>query len=146
MSSERKKTVTQAWEAAWDRGEFDALEALLAPGYRRHSSRTSDGTGQSREEFEAVIASTRLAFPDLHTEILDLVEDGDSVAIRWRSTGTHTGRLMGVPATNKAVEVTGATFARFEGDQISEEWVTWDPRELLEAIGVIHLASAESAS
>jgi len=146
MSSERKQSVTQAWEAAWDRGDFGPLESLFAPTYRRHSSRTSDGAGQTREEFEAVIASTRLAFPDLHTEILELLEDGDSVAIRWRSVGTHTGRLMGVPATNRRVEVTGANFARFEGDQIAEEYVSWDPRELLEAIGVIHLASAESTA
>lgn len=143
MSSIRKQTVTQAWEAAWDRGEFAALGALLAPDYRRHSSRAADGAGQTREQFEAVIASTRLAFPDLHTEILDLVEDGDTLAIRWRSTGTHSGRLIGVPPTGRKVEVTGANFARFGGDLIVEEHVSWDPREFLEAIGVIHLSSSE---
>jgi steroid delta-isomerase-like uncharacterized protein len=143
MSSERKQTVRQAWEAAWDMGDFSPLETLFAPTYRRHSSRAGDGEGQTREEFEAIISGTRLAFPDLHTEILDLVEDGDLLAIRWRSTGTHTGRLMGVPPTNRKVEVTGANFARFDGQQIVEEHVSWDPREFLEAIGVIHLSSSE---
>jgi steroid delta-isomerase-like uncharacterized protein len=143
MSTDRKQTVRQAWEAAWDRGDFTALAALVAPTYRRHSSRAKDGEGQTREEFEAVISSTRLAFPDLHTEILDLVEDGDVLAIRWRSTGTHTGRLMGVPPTGRSVEVTGANFARFDGEAIVEEYVSWDPREFLEAIGVIHLSSSE---
>jgi steroid delta-isomerase-like uncharacterized protein len=143
MSSDRKQRVTRAWEASWDRGDYTALEALLAPDYRRHSSRAADGAGQTREQFEAVISSTRLAFPDLHTELLDLVEDGDTLAIRWRSTGTHTGRLMGVPPTRRKVEVTGANFARFAGDRIVEEHVSWDPREFLEAIGVIHLSSSE---
>ena len=42
-----------------------------------------------------------------------------------------------MPATRRSVEVSGATFARFEGDLIVEEFVTWDPRSLLAALGII---------
>jgi hypothetical protein len=35
------------------------------------------------------------------------------------------------------VEVSGSTFARFEGDRVVEEFVTWDPRALLSALGII---------
>lgn len=33
----------------------------------------------------------------------------------------------------------GATFARFEGDLVVEEFVTWDPRALLTALGILHV-------
>lgn len=82
----------------------------------------------------------RAAFPDLRTEIEDLVVDGDRLAVRWRSTGRHTDTFMGVPATGRPVEVSGATFARFDGDTVTEESVTFDSRQLLEALGIITTA------
>ena len=42
-----------------------------------------------------------------------------------------------MPATKRQVDVSGATFSRFEGDRIVEEFVTWDPRALLTALGII---------
>ena len=36
------------------------------------------------------------------------VEDGDTVFVRWRMTGTHTGaQFSGIDATGKAVELDG---------------------------------------
>ena len=82
------------------------------------------------------ISDSRTAFPNLDTEILETVEQGDMVAIRWRSQGTHTGSFMGVPPTERVVSVTGASFCRFADDLLAEEWVVWDPRELLSAMKI----------
>jgi predicted ester cyclase len=57
--------------------------------------------------------------------------------VRWHSTGNHRHSFLGVPATRREVTVSGATFARFEDDRIVEEYVTWDPRSLLSALGII---------
>jgi steroid delta-isomerase-like uncharacterized protein len=131
----RKQRVLETWAAAWDRGEVDALDSLLSPNYRRRSGPTDEG--QPLSEFKASIISARSAFPDLTTTIDEIVEEGDRLAIRWHSSGRHDGSFFGVPATNRTVEVDGATFARFEGDQVVEEFVTWDPRSLLTALGII---------
>jgi predicted ester cyclase len=48
---------------------------------------------------------------------------------------------MEVPATGRAVTVSGASFLRFENDKLAEEWVVWDPRELLSALGIWHLGN-----
>jgi steroid delta-isomerase-like uncharacterized protein len=138
MSNEsRKERVVKAWEAAWDHGDVDALDGLMSPGYVRRS--TSGHQDQSREEFKAAITSARSAFPDLTTTIEEIVADGDRVAIRWHSDGRHEGSFLGVPATHRQMTVSGATFARFEGDLVVEEYVTWDPRALLAALGIIHV-------
>lgn len=136
-SSARKDLLITAWERAWDDGDVDALDALLAPGYRRRTR--SSENGQTRDELKASITTTRMAFPDLSTVIDDLLEEDERMAIRWHSTGHHTGNFLGVPPTRKSVTVTGVTFARYDGDIIVEEWVTWDPRELLTALGIIAL-------
>ena len=133
----RKERVTKIWDAAWDRGEVDAFDTLLSPAYRRRSSSTDEGL--SLAEFKASIVATRSAFPDLVTTIDDVVEDGDRLAIRWHSDGRHERSFLGVPATGRTVHVEGATFARFDGDLVVEEFVTWDPRALLTALGIIHV-------
>ncbi|WP_433602412.1 ester cyclase [Nocardia sp. CA-135953] len=132
----RRELITNAWDAAWDRGEIEAFDSLLSPQYRRHGTR---GAAQDRDTFKASVLSTRTAFPDLKTTIDDIVLEGDRAAIRWHSVGNHTGAFMGIPITGKRVEVSGATFARFQDDGIVEEFVTWDPRALLAALGIISL-------
>ena len=136
MSDDRRRLITDAWEAAWDRGEVDALDGLLAPDYRRRGS--ADDEGLTREEFKATITTTRTSFPDLVTHVEDVVIEGDRAAIRWRTVGTHTHSYLGVPPTRRSVEVAGATFATFGDDGlVHEEHVTWDPRALLTALGII---------
>ncbi|PAZ14802.1 hypothetical protein CLM62_17815 [Streptomyces sp. SA15] len=134
-SNVRKGRVIETWAAAWDRGEVDALDSLLSADYRRRSSPKEEG--QSLTEFKASILAARSAFPDLVTTIDEIVAEGDRMAVRWHSSGRHEGSFLGVPPTNRSVEVDGATFARFEGDLVVEEFVTWDPRSLLAAIGII---------
>lgn len=134
-AQERARVVTEAWEAAWDRGDLALLTDLLAEDYRRISANNAEG--ESREEFLASIISTRAAFPDLTTVLDEVVVQDDTVAVRWHSTGTHTNSMLGVPPTNRTVTVSGATFAHFEGGRITTENVTWDPRALLAALGII---------
>ena len=132
--NDRRDRIRTAWEAAWDRGEVDALDDLLGPAYRRIGA---TGPGQDATEFKASIIATRSAFPDLVTTIDEIVVDGDRAAVRWHSEGSHEQSFLGVPATKRQVSVSGATFAHFDGDRIAEEFVTWDPRSLLTALGII---------
>ncbi|RMB82487.1 flavin reductase [Streptomyces shenzhenensis] len=137
--SDRVSRVRDAWRAAWDQGQVDALDELLGPSYiRRRGPAGTPSLG--REQFKDSIRAVREAFPDLRTEIEEIVEQGERLAIRWHSTGRHTGAFLGVPPTGRPVEVSGATFARFEGSAVAEEWVTFDSRQLLEALGIITTA------
>ncbi len=130
---ERRNRIIHVWHAAWDRGDLNPLEELLSPDYCRiGSDHTHDLT-----EFKASIIATRAAFPDLRTVIDEIVVEGDSAAIRWHSVGRHERSYFGVPATRREVSVSGSTFARFENDRVIEEHVTWDPRALLAALGIL---------
>lgn len=132
----RRRLIEDAWAAAWDRGEVEALDRLLASDYRRRGAEDDDGL--SLEEFKASITTTRSAFPDLVTHVDDVLVDGDRAAVRWHSVGTHQHSFLGVPATRRSVTVSGATFAHFGDDGlVHTEHVTWDPRALLSALGII---------
>jgi predicted ester cyclase len=138
MSTDIRTRLTAAWSAAWGHGRVDALDAILAPGYVRHGR-----TAQDAADLKANITLCRAGFPDLVTLVEDCLVEGDRIATRWRSEGTHTGRMLDVPPTGRKVAVFGATFSRVENGMITEEWVTWDPRQLLSALGVITLDSAD---
>ncbi|GAA3724602.1 steroid delta-isomerase-like uncharacterized protein [Spinactinospora alkalitolerans] len=131
--------VRDAWHAAWNTGQVDALDAILAPQYLRYTA--SNREGQGLAAFKESIALCRAAFPDLSTAIVDLVREGDRIAIRWESAGTHSGSMLGVPPTGRSVAVSGATFAHLDSGLIHAEHVTWDPRALLTALGIISLES-----
>lgn len=133
----RRDTILKAWNGAWGDGDLTAFEQLLAPGYVRRSKSGSEDYATLRKTIEAM----HTAFPDSGTDILDIIEDGAKVAIHWQTTGTHQGEFMDVPATGRRITVTGASFLQFDGDKLAEEWVIWDPRELLSALGIWHLGA-----
>lgn len=132
----RRGLMEKVWAAAWGQGDVEALDQLLSPAYLRHST---DPQPQGLAAFKASILATRSAFPDLATTIDEVVVEGDRAAIRWHSSGTHESAFLGVPATKRRVDVGGATFAVFEGGLVVEEFVTWDPRALLSALGIIRV-------
>lgn len=131
----RRDTILTAWNGAWGDGDLAAFEQLLAPDYVRRSKSGSEDYASLSKTIEAM----HTAFPDSSTDILEIVEDGTKVAVHWQTTGTHLGEFMDVPPTGRSITVTGASFLRFDSDKLAEEYVVWDPRELLSALGIWHL-------
>ena len=133
-------TLTDSWSAAWNRGETGALGDLFAPGYTRESK----GSGQvmDRAALEADILAVREAFPDVHTTVDAVIVDGDHAAVFWTTTGTHLHPFMDVPPTGRTVETRGSNHLVLENGKVKHETVTWDSRELLEALGIRHLGDA----
>jgi steroid delta-isomerase-like uncharacterized protein len=135
----RRERILDAWNRAWGDGEFAAIEDLVAPDYVRRSKSGNEDYAALRNTIEAM----HTAFPDLTNDILQIIEDGDSVAVHWQTRGTHRGQFMDVPATGRTVTVTGASFLRFDNGRLAEEWVVWDPRELLSSLGIWHLGTGK---
>jgi predicted ester cyclase len=48
---------------------------------------------------------------------------------------THTGDGLGIPASGKAVRLTGITIGRIQDGKIIEGWDNWDRLAMLEQIG-----------
>lgn len=131
--------MTQAWSAAWNEGDSNLLEELLDPTYERHSAGSK--SSQTSAELIETIRASRAAFPDLHTTIDAIIEEGDHMAIFWHSTGTHQNDFLGVPSTRRTVETYGSNHCVFNDGKVVAEHVTWDPRQLLSALGIISLES-----
>jgi predicted ester cyclase len=81
-----------------------------------------------RRAFAAALADLVRAFPDLRTEIDDLVVDETTgkVAVRWSGTGTNRAAFMGRGPTGMATPMTGIEIIEIEAGAIARRWGEWD--------------------
>jgi len=113
-------------------GNLALLDEVVAPDYTEHS----EGF-QGVEPFKQQLAAFRAAFPDLRVSIEDLLIDGDRFASRTTVTGTHTGDLMGMPATGRHISVEAVDIGRVENGRAKERWGGLNMYSMLTQLGVI---------
>lgn len=77
------------------------------------------------------------AVPDLQDSIDMLIAEGDRVAVRYTTTGTHEGEFLGIDPTGASVEVTSMALVRIDGDEIVEWWNQPDRFEFFRHLGLI---------
>ena len=78
------------------------------------------------------------AFPDLHLDIQQMLAAGDShVVVRWRSSGTHLGKLGDIPASGRKASNHGCTVMEVKNSKVGHAWVYFDNAHLLRQIGVL---------
>jgi steroid delta-isomerase-like uncharacterized protein len=82
------------------------------------------------------IGQYRKAFPDMQVIIEDQVAEGDKVATRWTTRGTHRGEIWCIPPTGKTFAITGVTIDRFVDGRIAESLESWDAESILRQLGV----------
>lgn len=131
---DRKAALRRVPEEIFNQGNLDAVEELFTEDYVLHDP-NFPGEVRGTEGFKAYVGAFRTGLPDIQITVEDQVAEGDKVVTRWRTSGTHDGELMGVPATGKRVETSGIIISRFEDDKIAEEWSVVDVLGLMTQIG-----------
>ena len=83
------------------------------------------------------IAPFRAAFPDTRMQIMQLVSDGDTVAARFRCSGTHLGNWRGHTPTGRGFEnIDEVYFFTFRGGLIDKAWGLEDTLERFRQLGL----------
>jgi steroid delta-isomerase-like uncharacterized protein len=136
MSAETKATARRLLEEAFNSGNLDVVDELVAPEFVNHDAALPEPT-TGIEATKASIAGYRDAFPDLRLTIEQQVAEGEFVTTRWSARGTHQGDLMGMAATGKQATVTGITLDRIVEGRFVESWTNWDTLGLMQQLGVI---------
>jgi steroid delta-isomerase-like uncharacterized protein len=76
------------------------------------------------------------AFPDHTYFFSDFVADGDKVAIRYGSTGTHQGVFDGIPPTGKEIRGTAIGIFRLKDGKLVESWIESDSVGFYQQLGM----------
>ena len=122
------------WDRIWNDGDLDACDSLVDPEF---ILRTADGDIRGPDGLKRYVMAMRNAFPDIHFEVQEEVEEGDSVVHLWCGKGTQRGALGDIPATGRSISLTGASFFRIRGDRIVLDRPVEDRLGMLQQLGVV---------
>jgi steroid delta-isomerase-like uncharacterized protein len=136
MSVEHNKEVTRRFSAeVWGEGNAALADELIASDLVEHTPFPAPAPGL--EGHKQVLAMFRSAFPDLKVTVDDVIGEDDWTCLMWHGDGTHTGDMMGIPATGKTVHVTGIDVLKLENGKIKERWAEIGAFSLMQQLGVI---------
>jgi predicted ester cyclase len=94
-----------------------------------------NGQAVPRERIKELVASRRLAFPDIRVTVEDQVAEGDKVSTRRTWEATHQGSYRGLAATGKRVKWTQISIVRFVDRRVVEDWAVADELSILQQVG-----------
>jgi len=145
MSEENKDLARRFMEEAYNKGNVDFIDEVVASDYVAHDPNSPEGTGGGADGAKQFVETYRSAFPDLQMTVEDLIAEGDKVVVRWTARGTHQGELMGIPPSGNRVEVTGISVDRIEGGKFVEGWSNYDALGMMQQIGAVPMAEQTQA-
>ena len=117
-------------------GDLEGFGDLLADDFVEHEE--TPGLAPTKDGVLDFFRMYRAAFPDLHFAPEDVLVSGDKVIARVRATGTNQGELMGMPPTDKAVDVQLIDILRFGDDGLAtEHWGVFDALKMMQQLGAI---------
>lgn len=136
MSVEHNKEVTRRFSAeVWGEGNLALADELIAPDFVEHTPFPAPMPGL--EGHKQVLIMFRKAFPDLKVTVDEVMGEDNMTFLRWHGDGTHTGEMMGIPATGKTVHVTGMDVLKLKNGKIKERWAEIDAFSLMQQLGII---------
>ncbi|WP_296254212.1 MULTISPECIES: ester cyclase [unclassified Pseudomonas] len=121
MSAANKAIICTFNLQVIERCDRAAFEALVAESFVNHTA--AAGQPSDRESlwhtFRHVLHS---GLTELRVEVLDQIAEHDKVTTRKRITGQHSGVLLGIPATGRAVSIDVMDIVRIEEGRYVEHW------------------------
>lgn len=133
---EANKALVRAFTEADNSRDYDALDAILAEDFQRHSSATPGAVVTNREEMKAFMHGSTVTFPDQEITIEMMVAEGDLVAIYAVLRGTMEGPMGDIPPTGGSIEAPFLGIFRIEDGLIAELWVEWDNVYFMTQLGL----------
>jgi predicted ester cyclase len=125
MLEENKAMVRRLVESI-NAGDIDAtVDELFAP--------------RSAQRVKRLFAEFYAAFPDWREEIIELVAEGNTVAGRFRCSGTHRGEFLGETPTGKRMEVDEVFFFRVDDGKFADFWALEDSLSRMRQLGLVSL-------
>ena len=135
MSVENKQVVKRFIEVTFNKHDLNAAAEYFAPTFQEHDP--WPGQPPTIEGFINGTQQLIAAFPDIRCEIDDLLADEDRVVVRSRLIGTHKGQLMGIPPTEKQVQIQGIDIVRLQEGRMVDHWGVYDAAGLRQQIGAM---------
>ena len=132
--SEQQALVERMFGEVINAGHLDVADKLFAADFVDHGPM---GDMHGLDAFKELVAMWRAAVPDVRCTIENWFESGDMAAWNVRVKGSHTGEMMGIPATGRSFEYVTPNIGRFAGGKAVEHWADQGMFQFLTQIGAL---------
>jgi predicted ester cyclase len=139
MSAEANKTASRRiLEEGFGQGKLAVADEFVAPNATLTGPVALPDPAIGPAASKQVMKVYRTAFPDLKITVDEQIAEGDTVMTRWTASGTNTGQLLGMPATNKPANGTdGIEIDYFKNGKIVRSWGIYDRLGMMTKLGVV---------
>lgn len=123
---ETLESVARAWIRLWCTPvDWQAFDRLHADDFEDGSAA---GRPPTKHGFADGLRTFAAAFPDLRTEVDDLVIDEPAarVAVRWRAEGTNRLSYLGIGPTHRRTVLRGIEILEIRSRRVVRRWGEWD--------------------
>lgn len=129
------RTIIDAYFRAFNKHDPEAVAALF--GRSGVYIDPAVGAGVKGQALKDYLRAHYAAFPDARYWIVRAVANRDGLmAVEWRFRGTNAGPLGDSLATNRAVNLAGASILQTRASKIAWLHGYYDRRNLLEQVGL----------
>lgn len=118
---DNKALVCRFLDEVYNKGNLAVADELVAEDYASHNQLELEVLGP--EGIKQVAVLQRNAFPDLATQVDDILAEGDKVVVRGVDRGTHQGPFMGFAPTGRQFVITWIDIFRIENGKLAEAWL-----------------------
>jgi len=109
---------------------LDLVDEIFSPDYVEPQN-----PNWSHESHKQYLARNLAAFPDIKITIVNMIAEGDRIAIAYIWTGTHLGEYRGVAPTGNKINIRGMHIFRIVDGKIVHGLYNFDSLGLLRQIG-----------
>lgn len=116
-TTERNKEIVRRYQDAYNSGNLDLLDELLAPDWKTQAF-PCDLMEQTIENVRAIHGMVLVSFPDLQVTTHELIAEGDVVVQLWTARATHKGDFIGLASTGNPVVFGGMSLFEIRDGRI----------------------------
>lgn len=137
MSQGLKTKINRIFDQAYNKGNLDTLDELIAAEYIRYQPPMQ--TVKGLDDYKKFVADVRSAYTGFEIGVDEIIIEGDASVTRITLKGKHTGQAptLQAPPTGKQVEMKGCVVSHWKDGKIIEEWAYNDYLGLVQQFGVI---------
>ena len=127
--------VARAVIDAFNAHDVSAFREVWADGV---TERFPDAAVTGKDQLAAYFGELFAAVPDVRMEIVSMAEEGETVFLRWKLTGTHTGgAFQGVHPTGKSVALDGIDEMTIRDGRMHANFVVFDRMQFGQQLGLL---------
>jgi steroid delta-isomerase-like uncharacterized protein len=113
-----------------------AVDSFCTPDFTDHQPDPGH-SGKGTDDLKASFKEYFAAFPDLHIKTNFMVSHGDTVIAHVTMTGTNSGSMMGMPATNKSFNIDGVDIITLKDGKATDRWGYFENMKMMQQLGMM---------